>query len=88
METKTETKTETETINYDQHINKYLVKISDRPDLQVFIRDFNEEKGFIWSINPLINEIYDLVGDENLSPVSFALDLRAIQTILRKTIKQ
>lgn len=70
------------THKYNKRIAECLAILADRPDLQVFIRDFNEEGGFIWSSSPTIYAIHDLIGDEKNSPSSFALELRGIQQVL------
>ena len=47
-----------------------------------FVKNFNEEYGFMWTRDPLYFEILDALNQENVSPAHFALYMRSCQTIL------
>jgi hypothetical protein len=48
-----------------------------------FVRDFDEPDGFIWSTNPNIAVLHDILGTDTDSPHSFAIFLRKLQTALK-----
>ena len=54
------------------------------PRLETFVREFDHPMGFVWSTDPIINELYKILGRESDSPCSFALYLRELQVILKK----
>ena len=60
-------------INY---INKF-------PEFIDFIKNFNEENGFMWSGDERIIKIFNGINNPNHSPTSFALILRECQKIYK-----
>jgi hypothetical protein len=60
------------------HINK-------NPEWVDFIRDFNDDNGFLFSKDEIITDIYNVVTSETdiHSGSSFALSLRACQSIFK-----
>lgn len=58
----------------------YLYKY---PELIEFVKNFNEENGFMWSRDERIFKIFNGINNENHSPTSFALTLRLCQNIYK-----
>ena len=60
-----------------------LTYINEFPDFVEFVKNFNEECGFMWSGDEKIIKIFDGINNENHSPSSFALTLRVCQNIYK-----
>ena len=74
-------------INNDffQNIKNALTVIEDKPYLVDFIKNFDEEGGFMFCSDKQLFEIYDQLETEGHSGSSFALTMRCCQNILNGT---
>jgi hypothetical protein len=65
-------------------IEKAYNYINDRPDLNEFIKNFNEPSGFSFSDDERITYLYnELEAEKDQSGASFSISLRACQSILK-----
>ena len=62
-------------------VEQALTYINDYPDLVDFVKNFDEDSGFMWSSDERKIKILDGINNPNHSPTSFALTLRICQTI-------
>jgi len=60
-----------------------LTYINEFPELIEFVKNFNEENGFMWSSDERIFKLFDGINNPNHSPSSFALTLRVCQSIYK-----
>jgi len=60
-----------------------LSYINEFPDFIEFVKNFNEERGFMWSSDERLFKIFDGINNQNHSPSSFALTLRVCQNIYK-----
>ena len=60
-----------------------LTYINEFPELIEFVKNFNEENGFMWSSDEKIFKLFDGINNPNHSPSSFALTLRVCQSIYK-----
>lgn len=74
-------------INNDffQNIKNALTVIEDKPYLVDFIKNFDEEGGFMFCSDKQLFEIYDQLETEGHSGSSFAITMRCCQHILNGT---
>ena len=64
-------------------VDQALTYINEFPEFIDFIKNFDEEHGFIWSSDERKIKILDGINNSNHSPVSFALTLRVCQDIYK-----
>ena len=75
-----EQKTQEEEINTAMsNLNK-----SKYADIKSFIRDFNGNRGFIWSSDPMMKKVRELIPPDDHSGCSYAIMLRTIQSKLNQ----
>ena len=53
-------------------------------DIKSFIRDFNGNRGFIWSSDPMMKKVRELIPPDDHSGCSYAIMLRTIQSKLKQ----
>ena len=67
----------------DMMVNKIIDYLNQNKEAYEFVKNFNEENGFLWSENSLLYTILDNTDIEhNTTPPLFALYLRNCQYIL------
>jgi hypothetical protein len=73
----------------EHEYRKYMAleQLEANPQLEAFVRDFADPRGFSWSADPRIDELYNNLGRETDSPCSFALYLRELQAVLKEKYK-
>ncbi len=65
-------------------IEEALTYINEYPDCIDYVKNFNEESGFLWSIDERKFKIFDgLSQNEEHSPASISLTLRVCQSIYK-----
>jgi hypothetical protein len=68
-------------MTFEQIENTYNF-LNQNEDLKNFVINFDEPRGFAWSLDKRVVEIHDGINDDNISsPNFFALILRACQSI-------
>jgi hypothetical protein len=60
-----------------------LTYINKFPDFLEFVKNFDEEHGFMWSSDERLFKIFNGINNTNHSPTSFALTLRVCQDIYK-----
>ena len=60
-----------------------LLNKSENQHLKEYVTNFNDPVGFVWTTDQEVNIIYDAINDPDASPSSFALQLRACQSIFK-----
>jgi hypothetical protein len=60
-----------------------LTYINEYPEFIDFVKDFDEEHGFMWSIDKRKIKIFNGINNDEHSPTSFALTLRVCQNIYK-----
>jgi hypothetical protein len=60
-----------------------LTYINEYPEFIDFVKDFDEEYGFMWSKDKRKFKIFNGINNDNHSPTSFALTLRVCQNIYK-----
>jgi hypothetical protein len=71
--------------NFFQSIFNALKVIEDKPYLVDFIKNFDEEGGFMFCFDKKLFEIYEQLETEGHSGSSFAITMRCCQHILNGT---
>tara|TARA_E500000178_G_scaffold334743_1_gene370941 strand:- start:191 stop:412 length:222 start_codon:yes stop_codon:yes gene_type:complete len=69
--------------NYESKQVEEAIQIIKQLELTDFVKDFNEDSGFMWSQDKRITEIGNRLSFQNHSGASFALLLRCVQTKLK-----
>ena len=60
-----------------------LTYINEYPEFIDFVKDFDEEHGFMWSKDKRKIKIFNGINNDEHSPTSFALTLRVCQNIYK-----
>ena len=60
-----------------------LTYINEYPEFIDFVKDFDEEHGFMWSTDKRKIKIFNGINNDEHSPTSFALTLRVCQNIYK-----
>jgi len=69
-------------MTYQSLCNAYsFLTNNNNTQLYDFVKNFNEEYGFAWSVSPEIQIISDALDDDGHSGSSFAVVMRACQSI-------
>ena len=68
--------------SYD-YVNEALTYMTEYPDYIDFVKNFNEESGFLYTEDKRVTEIFNGINNNNHSGASFALTLRVCQSIYR-----
>ena len=77
-------------VNFEQNLmNQINTAINDlnKPEninTKTFIRDFNDRCGFIWSSDPMMKIVMELIPPDEHSGCSYASMLRTIQSKLKQ----
>lgn len=64
-------------------VEQALTYINEYPEFIDFVKNFNEENGFMWSRDERKFKIFDGINNESHSPNSFSLTLRVCQNIYK-----
>lgn len=70
--------------NWDKCVENALRYIRSKPELVSFVRDFDENMGFMFSSDARLRDIDNALDSDGHSGASFACCLRECQRILRK----
>jgi hypothetical protein len=57
--------------------------LNNEEGLKNFVTNFNDPSGFVWSNDIRVDEIFRKLNNNDHSPASFALCLRACQSIFK-----
>jgi hypothetical protein len=71
-----------------EHVKYGLEYLSTKPELQEFVREFDEPMGFSASEHPFIGVLYDNLSREIDSASSFCLYLRVLQEKLQDALRK
>jgi hypothetical protein len=71
-----------------EHVKYGLEYLSTKPELQEFVRDFDEPMGFSASEHPFVGVLYDNLSREIDSASSFCLYLRVLQEKLQDALRK
>jgi hypothetical protein len=64
-------------------VEQALTYMNEYPDFVEFVKNFNEDCGFMWSGDERKFKIFDGINNPNHSPSSFSLTLRVCQNIYK-----
>ena len=75
-----------EQMTQEEEINTAMSNLykSENDDIKYFIRDFNDKSGFIWSSDPIMKKVRELIPPDDHSCCSYAIMLRSIQSKLNQ----
>lgn len=73
-----------------KEISNILIFLNKNPELELFVKEFNDKSGFFYSSDPRISQIIDANEKNEYTNMTFPLILKACQAILlgKCTIEQ